>query len=170
MRINSGTMALLISALIAADQGVKWWVETRLDYQTIVSVVPYVSLYRTWNEGIAFSWLWGLDGRLIIIMTAAITLFVIWLARQTQAENWLARLGFSLIIAGAIGNIIDRAIYNHVVDYILFHTQTWSFAVFNLADAFISVGAAAIILSEFIDWRSAKFAKPKHDAPKDDAP
>jgi signal peptidase II len=156
MKVSFGNMAVLVTALIGLDQLVKWLVETRLEFQTKVEVIPYLGLYRTWNEGIAFSWLWGLDGRLLIVMTAAITLFVMWLARQTQPENWLARLGFSLIIAGAIGNMIDRSIYNHVVDYILFHTPSWSFAVFNLADAFISVGAGAIILSELLDWRASR--------------
>jgi signal peptidase II len=156
MKVSFGNMAVLVTALIGLDQLVKWLVETRLEFQTKVEVIPYLGLYRTWNEGIAFSWLWGLDGRLLIVMTAAITLFVMWLARQTQPENWLARLGFSLIIAGAIGNMIDRSIYNHVVDYILFHTPSWSFAVFNLADVFISVGAGAIILSELLDWRASR--------------
>ena len=54
------------------------------------------------------------------------------------------------IIGGAVGNLIDRAVYGHVVDYILFHTETWSFAVFNLADSFISLGAGLIVLDELI--------------------
>jgi signal peptidase II len=52
-----------------------------------------------------------------------------------------------------MGNVIDRAIYGHVVDYILFHTPHWSFAVFNLADVFISVGAFLVVVEEFIGWR-----------------
>ena len=56
----------------------------------------------------------------------------------------------ALVIAGALGNIIDRFLYGHVVDYVLFHTASWSFAVFNLADACISVGAAAIFLNELV--------------------
>lgn len=164
MKVSFTKMALLIAALIGVDQLVKWLVETKLAFQTLVEVIPFLGLYRTWNEGIAFSWLWGLDGRLLIVMTACITLFVIWLARQTKPENWVARLGFSLIIAGAIGNMIDRSIYNHVIDYILFYTQSWSFAVFNLADAYISVGAGAILLSEFWDWRAEKNQGPTDNA------
>lgn len=164
MKVSFTKMALLIAALIGVDQLVKWLVETKLAFQTLVEVIPFLGLYRTWNEGIAFSWLWGLDGRLLIVMTACITLFVIWLARQTKPENWVARLGFSLIIAGAIGNMIDRSIYNHVIDYILFYTQSWSFAVFNLADAYISVGAGAILLSEFWDWRAEKNQGPTDSA------
>ncbi|RWF76570.1 signal peptidase II, partial [Mesorhizobium sp.] len=49
--------------------------------------------------------------------------------------------------------LIDRAVYGHVIDYILFHTPVWSFAVFNFADAFISVGAALVVFDELIGWR-----------------
>jgi signal peptidase II len=64
-----------------------------------------------------------------------------------------ARLGFALIVGGAIGNLIDRVTLGYVIDYFLFHTSTWSFAVFNLADAFITVGAGLVVLQEVLDWR-----------------
>ena len=57
-------------------------------------------------------------------------------------------LGYALIIAGAIGNLIDGLLLGYVIDYVLFHLPNWSFAVFNLADSFITIGAAAIILDE----------------------
>jgi signal peptidase II len=154
--MNFKQMAAVIAALVGIDQLVKWLVETRLDYQALVDFVPFISLYRTWNEGVAFSMLAGMDDKILVLLTIAIIAFVFWLARQTAAQNWLARAGFALIIGGAIGNLIDRSIYGHVVDYILFHTATWEFAVFNLADAFISVGAATIIFAEFLDWRRSK--------------
>src|SRR5690606_6743337 len=56
----------------------------------------------------------------------------------------------ALIFGGAVGNLIDRAVYGHVIDYILFHTPVWSFAVFNLADTFITLGAGLVILDEFV--------------------
>ena len=76
--------------------------------------------------------------------------------RAPTAGQVLARIGFALIIGGAIGNLIDRAVYGHVIDYILFHTPVWSFAVFNLADAFITVGAVLVVCEEFLVWRSAR--------------
>ena len=79
-----------------------------------------------------------------------IVCFVLWLWRRTPPAHWPAHLGFALVVAGAFGNIIDRFVYGHVVDYVLFHTATWSFAVFNLADACITVGAALIFLNEFL--------------------
>lgn len=152
-------MGLVAILAIVFDQIIKWLVETRLDYQVLVDVLPFLGLYRTWNQGVAFSMLWGMHDGMLIGLTIIIILFVAWLARQTEQSNWLARLGFACIIGGAIGNLIDRAVYGHVVDYVLFHTPVWSFAVFNLADAFISVGAALVILAEFLEWRASRQAK-----------
>ncbi len=158
--MNFKSMIALVVALVGLDQGVKYLVEAKLPFQTLVDVLPFLGAYRTWNEGVAFSLLWGLDDRALIIGTSLIVLFVGWLAYRTNPSNWLARLGFTLIIGGAIGNLIDRVTLGHVVDYVLFHTPIWSFAVFNLADAFISVGAALIVLEEFLSWRKAT---PKAD-------
>ncbi|TIM30858.1 MAG: signal peptidase II, partial [Mesorhizobium sp.] len=55
----------------------------------------------------------------------------------------------------------DRATYGHVIDYILFHTPVWSFAIFNLADAFIAVGAVLVVFDELIGWR--REAKASND-------
>lgn len=153
------------AGLIALDQLVKWLVETRLPFQEMVDFIPFISLYRTWNQGIAFSMLWGLNDLALIVITLGITGFVAWLASRTPVEKTAARLGFALIMSGAIGNLIDRSVYGHVVDYILFHTESWSFAVFNFADACISLGAASIIFQEFIDWRHDRIVKagPKPD-------
>ena len=148
--------------MLTIDQIIKQLVETRLPFQEPVSLLPFLSLYRTWNQGIAFSMLWGMNDTMLIIVTLGITLFVLWLAAQTPVGKIAAWAGFAMIVGGALGNLIDRAVYGHVVDYILFHTPSWSFAVFNLADAFISVGAALVILQEIIDWRSSRH-EPKPD-------
>ena len=86
-------------------------------------------------------------------MSLAVIAFVLYLAWRTDPRQVLARVGFALIIGGAVGNLIDRAVYGHVIDYVLFHTPVWSFAVFNLADAFITVGAALVVLEELLVWR-----------------
>jgi signal peptidase II len=122
----------------------------------VVAVVPMLALYRTYNLGVAFSMLSGMDGWFIVGMRLVIVVFVLWLWRRTPNHRWLAHLGFALIIAGALGNLIDRFLYGHVIDYILFHTETWSFAVFNLADSFITVGAGCVILDELLLPKKAK--------------
>ena len=143
-------MLTLVAGAVALDQVIKWLVETKLPFHELVPVIPMIALYRTWNEGIAFSLLQGLPDTGLIVLTALVIAFVTYLWWRTPPERSIAHLGYALIIGGAVGNLIDRAVYGHVVDYILFHTETWSFAVFNLADSFISVGAGLIVLDELL--------------------
>ena len=143
-------MLSLVTGAVALDQLIKWLVETRLPFHELVPVMPMFALYRTWNEGIAFSLLKGLPDSGLLALTVLVIIFVLYLWWRTPSDRGIAHLGFALIIGGALGNLIDRAVYGHVVDYILFHTETWSFAVFNLADSFISIGAALIVLDEVI--------------------
>jgi signal peptidase II len=159
-RISWPIYAGIVAAGIALDQWIKWLVETRLPMHEAVEVLPFLALYRTYNTGIAFSMLSSFGDKGLIVMSVGVIAFVLYLAARSEPGQVLARVGFALIISGALGNLIDRSIYGHVVDYILFHTPVWSFAVFNLADAFISVGAAAIVLQEFLAWRDAKQAAP----------
>ncbi|THF54930.1 signal peptidase II [Ollibium composti] len=145
---------LLSVVAIALDQGIKVLVEANLPWQQPVDLLPFLALFRTYNTGIAFSMLSSLGDTGLIVLALAVAAFVIWLAARTEPRQVAARIGFALIVGGALGNLIDRAVYGHVIDYVLFHTPVWSFAVFNLADAFITVGAALVILEEFLGWRS----------------
>jgi signal peptidase II len=81
---------------------------------------------------------------------------IAFIAARTDPAQRLARFGFTLIVGGALGNLIDRVWHGHVVDYVLFHLPSWSFAIFNLADAFITVGAVLVVLDEFLVWRRAR--------------
>ncbi|MDQ2703616.1 MAG: signal peptidase II [Pseudomonadota bacterium] len=143
----------LVAVAVALDQWIKYLVETRLAMHEPVEVLPFLALYRTYNTGIAFSMLSSFGDTGLIVISLAVIAFVLYLAIRSTADQWLARTGFALIIGGAIGNLIDRAGYGHVIDYILFHTPVWSFAVFNLADAFITIGAIVVLAEEFFGWR-----------------
>lgn len=159
-KILSGFGIVAIS--VALDQALKFWVETNMDYQERIDLVPFFALFRTHNEGIAFSMLTNFGPWALVAIAIAVICFVLWLWRSNPSSRWLSHLGFGLIIGGAIGNIIDRALLGYVVDMFLFSLESWSFAVFNLADAFISVGAAAIILDEFLSWRAQKSIDAQH--------
>jgi len=143
-------MLAIVAGAVALDQLIKWLVETRLPFHELVPVIPMLALYRTWNEGIAFSLLSDLPDTWLLALTGLVIVFVSYLWWRNPPGRPIAHFGYALIISGAIGNLIDRAVYGHVVDYILFHTETWSFAVFNLADSFISAGAALIVLDELV--------------------
>lgn len=145
--------AVILAVAVALDQWIKYLVETRLVLHEAVELLPFLALYRTYNTGIAFSMFSSFGDTGLILLSLAVIAFVLFLAFRADGKQVLARLGFALIIGGALGNLIDRAVYGHVIDYILFHTPVWSFAVFNLADTFITIGAGLVILEEVLNWR-----------------
>lgn len=137
----------------AADQFVKRLVVDNMMLHEQIDLLPFFALFHTRNFGIAFSFLSGFSDQVMVVFTSVVMVFILWLASRTEDHQNLARVGFALIVGGALGNIIDRATLGYVVDMFLFHTPVWSFAVFNLADVFITVGAGLVILQEFLDWR-----------------
>lgn len=147
------TYGLACAAVVALDQIIKRLVETGLAMHEQIELLPFLSLYRTHNTGMAFSMFAGSQDWLLILLVLAVLAFIAWLAFKSGSHQMIARLGFAFIIGGAVGNLIDRAVLGYVVDYVLFHTPGWSFAVFNLADAAITVGAGLVILQEIVDWR-----------------
>ena len=146
-------VAIFIVLALIIDQAVKMAVEAYLPMHEAVAVLPMLALYRTYNYGVAFSMLSGMDGWFIVGLRLVVVAFVIWLWRQTPKARGIAHAGYALIIAGALGNLIDRFLFGYVIDYILFYTETWSFAVFNLADSFITIGAGLVILDEVLMYR-----------------
>jgi signal peptidase II len=143
----------LAAVAIALDQWIKALVEARLVLEEPVHLTPFLALYRTYNTGIAFSMFSSFGDGFLVLMSLVVIGFVLWLAGGTRPEQVLARAGFALVVGGAVGNLIDRVAYGHVIDYILFHTPLFTFAVFNLADAAISVGACLVVAEEFLAWR-----------------
>ena len=127
-----------------------------------IELLPFFSLYYTHNTGIAFSMLSNLGALPLIILACVVVLFVIWIWWHSEPNRVIAHYGFALIIGGAIGNLIDRTRLGYVIDYFLFHLPQWSFAVFNLADSAITLGAGLVLLDEFIIWRQNKL-KPTND-------
>lgn len=150
---------LVMIAAIFIDQMVKFRIEDTMQYGEQIDILPFLALYRTHNTGIAFSLLSGLDDKALVVFTMAVVVFVIYLWWTTAANRVFARVGFALIIGGAIGNLIDRSLLGHVVDYVLFHLPNWSFAIFNLADVFITIGAGLILLQEYLSWKQEKATK-----------
>jgi len=147
-------IAIFILVAILLDQAVKVAVEAWLPFEQAVPVVPMLALFRTYNYGVAFSMLSGMEGWFIVGMRLVVVAFVIWLWRRTPQDRVFAHLGYAMIIAGAFGNLVDRLLFGYVIDYVLFYTATWSFAVFNLADSFITLGAGCIILDELLQMKN----------------
>ncbi len=140
---------LALSALvIVLDQLSKAWVLSSLPEYTAVPVIDGVwNWYRTYNTGAAFSFLSSAGGwqkYFFVVLAAGITgLLGYWLSR-TPRGDWKTALPFALVIGGAIGNVIDRLMHGHVVDFIQWYWQDWFWPAFNIADAAIVGGAIGI--------------------------
>ncbi len=147
------TGAAAVTAGVIADQIIKGLVERHMDYQERIDLLPFFALYRTHNTGIAFSMFAGAGPLVLAAIAVAVSGFVTWLWISSPPKRRLSHAGFALIIGGAIGNLIDRIQHGYVVDYFLFHLPQWSFAVFNLADAAITVGAGLVLLDELLALR-----------------
>ncbi|MDO9417724.1 signal peptidase II [Pararhizobium sp.] len=147
-------IALFIVIALILDQAIKYAVETWLPFQQEVGLIPHLSLYRTYNYGVAFSMMSGMEGWFIVTLRLCVVGFVLWLWRRTPDTRFFAHLGYAMIIAGAFGNLIDRVLFGYVIDYVLFYIGNWSFAVFNLADSFITLGAGAIVVDELLQMKN----------------
>ena len=140
----------LIVALVVIDQAVKAVIERTMALGQMIEIIPFLALLRAHNDGVAFSMLGGVSHMTLIIITSLISLGAfIYLWRSPASEIGL-RIGLALIIGGAIGNIIDRIQHAYVIDYIYVHTPVWAFAIFNLADVFITLGAVLILVDEIL--------------------
>lgn len=138
--------------VILLDQIAKQIAQANLPLHQAVNVIPYFDWYLTYNTGAAFSFLAGAGGwqRWFFTAVAAVVSVIIvgWLAKLPR-EDRLTALSLSLILGGAIGNLIDRVYLGHVVDYIQIWLGSYPWPAFNVADASISVGAVLLILSSF---------------------
>jgi signal peptidase II len=133
--------------LIVLDQLTKWWVSSALDYQEAIPVLPFFSLVRVHNTGAAFSFLADAAGwqRWFFIGIGIVaSVIIVRLLRRHAREPRMA-LALALVLGGALGNIIDRVLLGHVVDFLYFHYRGFAWPAFNVADSAISVGAVLLI-------------------------
>ncbi|AQZ94782.1 signal peptidase II [Halopseudomonas phragmitis] len=153
---------LWLSALvIVLDLSTKWLADSTLQMYQQVPVIPGLfSFTLAYNPGAAFSFLADSGGWqrwfFIAVAVGVSVLLVIWLARLAR-EKWLEAMALALILGGALGNLYDRVVHGHVVDFILVHwQQSWFFPAFNIADSAITVGAVLLIADMF--WPRKKTA------------
>jgi signal peptidase II len=150
-------------ATLVIDQATKLWLLYAFDlaHRGVVKVTPFFDLVLAWNVGISFGWFQNdsflAQALLTGIKAVAVIVLAIWMARS---RDWLATVALGLIIGGAIGNAVDRVAYGAVVDFALFHLQigenTYNWYVFNLADAAIVAGVAALLYDSFLGVPAAK--------------
>ena len=141
----------LSALLVAADQVTKYVAVQQLALNQIVAVTPFFNLVLVYNAGAAFSFLSDAAGwqRGVFIGIALIaSVWIVYLLRRHPHQRWFA-LALSLILAGAVGNVIDRVLQGAVIDFLDFHAYGYHWPAFNVADSAISCGAALLIWDAF---------------------
>ena len=156
---------LWLSALtIVLDQLTKKIAEAELLLHRPVAVFPSFNFTLMYNKGAAFSFLSEAGGwqRIFFVsLSSAISIFLVfWLKQITQDEkqknNQLIQIAIALILGGAIGNLIDRALTGEVVDFIQVYYSTYYFPAFNIADSAITLGAGLLILDMLLEAKRKK--------------
>ncbi len=113
----------------------------------VIEVLPFFQLRLTWNAGISFSMFNSGETTTLALLIStgiAITLTLLWWLREID-RPWL-QVAYGLVIGGAIGNILDRAMFGAVADFLDFYWKSWHFPTFNIADSCISIGAGLWLL------------------------
>ena len=140
-----GIIAGIIAALIALDQVVKAYVVQNIALGEIKTWIPnLVSLTYLQNRGAAFSILQD-QQLLFAVITLVVVVGAIWYLHKHMEDSFWMVLGLTLIIAGGLGNFIDRVSQGFVVD--MFHLDFINFAIFNVADSYLTVGVIVLLIA-----------------------
>ncbi|WP_295645359.1 signal peptidase II [uncultured Methylibium sp.] len=150
-RGNSLLVWLGIAMLVVVlDQVTKTLILGAFQYGDSRHVTDFFNIVRVHNTGAAFSFLAGASGWqrwFFVGLGVVASVFILWMLR-TQGHQKLFATALSLILGGAVGNVVDRLLHGYVVDFLDFHWGGSHFPAFNVADSAISVGAALLIFDE----------------------
>ncbi|MGB6452819.1 MAG: signal peptidase II [Steroidobacteraceae bacterium] len=143
--------------VILLDQLSKAWMVRHFSFDQSLVVLPVLNITLRFNTGAAFSVLADASGWQRWLFTglaiAVAAIIVVWLYRLDARKQWLLALSLSLILAGALGNLIDRLVLGHVIDFIDVHWKDVHFPAFNVADSAITVGAILLLLDTWVAGR-----------------
>lgn len=144
----------LSAGIVMLDQATKWLVVDALELYQRVPVLPLFDLVRLHNTGAAFSFLADASGWqnwLFTVVAVIVSIGIVWWLITLPGEGRrVLGLGLALVLGGAVGNIIDRALYGYVIDFLLLHYRDWSYPAFNIADSAITCGVILILYDGLI--------------------
>jgi len=150
-------LLILAGIIIILDQYTKNLVRTNLNYGEVWTpwewLMPYARVVHWYNTGVAFGMFQGM-GLLFTFLPLVVVILILIFYSRLAGENWWLRSAIGLELGGAIGNLIDRVKIGHVTDFI----SVGNFAVFNIADASITVGVAVMLIAL---WQEEKKNSPK---------
>lgn len=149
---NAGlTLWLGIAAVVVLlDQVTKITMSRLLAYGQSEPVTSFFNLVMVYNPGAAFSFLANSGGWqrwFFSALALAVSIFIVWMLNRNASQRMFC-WSLSLILGGAVGNLIDRVAYGHVIDFLDFHVGGWHWPAFNVADGAITIGAALFVLDE----------------------
>lgn len=133
-------------AIIALDQTTKQLVATHFYLFQSVRLTGFLNLIYVRNTGVAFS-MFNQAPRLVFIAIAVVIILAIlvWLYRHPH-DSRVTAAALTLILAGALGNVIDRVLWGYVIDFIDFHVGQWHWPAFNVADSAVTIGAVLLVV------------------------
>jgi len=144
----------LSGIVLVLDQISKIWVDLTLELHQSIPVIPSFSITYAHNYGAAFSFLSDAGGWqrwFFAVLAIAVSIgIVIYLSKLKNEEKLLA-VSLSLILGGAIGNIIDRVLYGYVIDFLDVYYQVYHWPIFNIADSAITVGVGLMLVESFME-------------------
>ena len=149
---------VVAAAIFVVDQLVKLWIIAGIGLQAkgSINLLPVLSLTWVENRSVSMGLLQA-DGAkerwILTAVTALIAAGVAWWMRKET--NRIDILALALVLGGALGNIVDRVRFGYVVDFVHVHVGAWSFYVFNVADAAITIGVAILLLRAFFERKPA---------------
>ncbi|BFM50346.1 signal peptidase II [Marinomonas sp. THO17] len=144
----------LALAVFALDWVTKQVIEANLHYGQEIALLPVFDLTLRYNTGAAFSFLaqaGGWQRWFFSLIAIAVVIGISWRLVKIAKTHVLEASSLSLILGGAVGNLYDRLVYGHVVDFLQFHwQQSWYFPAFNVADSAITIGVILMLVESFI--------------------
>ena len=148
----------IAAVIVVLDQLTKALIVARFALGDSVTITSFFNIVRAHNSGAAFSFLAGASGWqrwFFIGLGAVAAVFIVWMLSRHGGQRLFA-WALSLILGGALGNVIDRLLHGHVVDFIQVHYAGWYFPSFNVADSAITIGAVCLIADELLRVRRAR--------------
>jgi signal peptidase II len=145
-------------AVVLIDQLTKTIISRTFELNDSRTITSFFNLVRAHNTGAAFSFLAGAAGWqrwFFIVLGAVAAVFIVWLLARHGGQRMFG-WALSLILGGAVGNVIDRVLHGHVVDFLQFHWGGAYFPSFNVADSSITIGAILLVLDELLRVRRGR--------------
>lgn len=156
-------LLLIASLTLALDQVAKAWVIANMEVgqtnEIIPSLVPYFQLTRITNTGIAFGMFTG-GNIILLVLTSIIAGVLLLVYRKLPAQAVTQQIAYAMIFGGAVGNIIDRIRFGHVVDFVHIVIPNLISNVSNFADHFVVLGVIIIVVDNFLEERREKQKNP----------